>query len=127
MTEPASPTTDRVKAASQRTRPGPERGHAARGGRIVVAGLAAGASLGLVGAMSAAARSSSETAAAEPVRRVIVVDRTTADGASPAAPQGAGSAQPAPPVTMTAEPAPLPLPPPPDPQPAPPVTQSEGS
>jgi hypothetical protein len=84
----------------------------------VVAGLAAGSALGLVGAMSAAARSSTPAAGGEPVRRVVVVDRTT--GAAALEPGSAPSAD-------TAEPAPLPLPPLPDAQPSEPVTQSEGS
>lgn len=125
MTEPTQ-----GEAGPAPARPTRKRGHAALGGRILVAGLAAGSGLGLVGAMSAAARSSTPTAAADPVRRVIVVDRTTETGA--AAPTPTTEAPPAPdaastPATVAPEPAPLPLPPPPDPQPAPPVTQSQGS
>jgi hypothetical protein len=134
MTEPAPTTTGTAKPDATPARPTPTRGHAARGSRIVVAGLAAGAGLGLVGAMSAAARSSTQTVAAEPVRRVIVVDRTAGSGTSPSATGGTAPAESTSPQAVApeapavvAEPAPLPLPPPPDPQPAPPVTQSEGS
>jgi hypothetical protein len=114
MTEPT-----RAEAGPAPARPTRKRGHAALGGRILVAGLAAGSGLGLVGAMSAAARSSTPTAAADPVHRVIVVDRTTE---APPAPDAAST-----PATVAPEPAPLPRPPLPDPQPAPPVTQSQGS
>ena len=72
MTE-ASPTT-----AAPATRPTAKRRPRRQGARIVVAGLAAGTGLGLIGAMSAAARASAPTAAADPVRRVVVVDPSRA-------------------------------------------------
>ena len=113
MTE-ASPTP--ARPGPGRSRPTPKRGHAAQGARIVVAGLAAGTGLGLIGAMSAAARSSAPTAAPAPVRRVIVVDPLTGAVVTTS-----------PDAAVVAEPSPLPSPAPFESQPAPPVTQSQGS
>lgn len=105
--------------ATSRPAPRPRRKHAASGARILTAGLAAGAGLGLVGAMTASAQSAGPPTADASVRRVVVLDGTSATGvADPAATTSTPS---------TVGTKPLPLPPRSDVRPTAPVTQSQGS
>ncbi len=75
----------------------PRRRHAAAGGRIVAAGLSAGAALGLVAAMSGLPRAADPATASD--QPVVVVRRTSGQATGTAAPAVAPTD--APPVTTS--------------------------
>jgi hypothetical protein len=72
----------------------PPKTHAAAGARLVVAGVAALAGLGLVGAMAAAAQIGADPPTPEVIHRVVLIDGQSVDGENPLPAPVAASAEP---------------------------------